>query len=1018
VPSASSPVITLTFDVAAGKQLQIDSYSFWRGRTPSAPQNWSMTINGTAVGSGTVPTTGASTGITAVTNPVTGLTGNVTIVLTLSNATGTGSLRLDSFVLNGTVTTPCVAPVISSVIPLSGPAGTTVTLNGNGFMAGTSSVKINGTETTFTVVSDNKITAVVPANASSGPVSITTNGCPATASNFTVLATNCPQGPAPTDIYISELYDHTPGSYGMIELYNPTNNTITFSGQYVLERYGTIGDDSPSYTLILSGSIGPESTYLVRSYGTGVLGCTVAEDANMGSGINASDEFKLKKNSVVIDVTQAPSYTGYTVIREPDAVAPSATYNSSDWTDTSSFSCDDLDNHNALPAAPSATIITQPQSQSVCENGTDTFTVAVDNAAGFTYQWKMLNAAGVWVNVTDNADYAGATTNTLTVSQVPAGFNGNQYYVQISSGSCTLISNAVNLTVLPLPAVADVTPTQPTCTTPTGTIVVNSPTGAGLTYSINGGAFQSSTTFANLAPGPYTVTVQNTDGCTSVTPTITINAVPNAPAVADVTPTQPTCTTPTGTIVVNSPTGAGLTYSINGGAFQASTTFANLAPGAYTITVQNTDGCTSVTPTITINTVPNAPAVADVTPTQPTCTTPTGTIVVNSPTGAGLTYSINGGAFQASTTFANLAPGAYTITVQNTDGCTSVAPTITINAVPNAPAVADVTPTQPTCTTPTGTIVVNSPTGAGLTYSINGGAFQSSTTFANLAPGAYTITVQNTDGCTSVAPTITINAVPNAPAVADVTPTQPTCTTPTGTIVVNSPTGAGLTYSINGGAFQSSATFANLAPGPYTITVQNGDGCTSVTSTITINATATPIQITTVQGCEDTMSGKKYILQALPLNGSFDINTADFEWRYNGMIVGSNETIFNVTDYASFNNIDPAQFPLEFTVTVTSGGCVESASFIVESTFCTIPKGVSPNNDTLNDNFNLIGLNVNKLSIFNRYGKEVYSKSNYRNEWHGQTDSDSELPTGTYYYVIERTTGSTESGWVYLNREN
>src|SRR5690606_41171812 len=53
-------------------------------------------------------------------------------------------------------------------------------------------------------------------------------------------------------------------------------------------------------------------------------------------------------------------------------------------------------------------------------------------------------------------------------------------------------------------------------------------------------------------------------------------------------------------------------------------------------------------------------------------------------------------------------------------------------------------------------------------------------------------------------------------------------------------------------------------------------------------------------------------------------------------------------------------------------------------------------------------LNVMNLQIFNRYGKTVYSKNNYTNEWAGQTDDNKELPTGTYYYVIELTNGNVE----------
>ncbi|NUY80337.1 choice-of-anchor D domain-containing protein [Flavobacterium sp. MAH-1] len=101
--SGGTPTYTLTFNVDAGYQLSVNSFSFWRVRSGTGAQNWSMTINGISVGSGTVPTTGAGTGTLTVSNAVSNLTGTVTVVLSLSGASGTGTFRLDDFTLNGSV---------------------------------------------------------------------------------------------------------------------------------------------------------------------------------------------------------------------------------------------------------------------------------------------------------------------------------------------------------------------------------------------------------------------------------------------------------------------------------------------------------------------------------------------------------------------------------------------------------------------------------------------------------------------------------------------------------------------------------------------------------------------------------------------------------------------------------------------------------------------------------------------------------------------------------------------------
>jgi hypothetical protein len=124
-----------------------------------------------------------------------------------------------------------------------------------------------------------------------------------------------------------------------------------------------------------------------------------------------------------------------------------------------------------------------------------------------------------------------------------------------------------------------------------GSITITSPKGNGITYSLNGGAAQTDTVFKNLAIGSYTITVKNAQNCTS---TVTVALVDpcNGVTVSVVTTKVDAITgQANGSITVTSPVGSGITYSINGGSFQASTNFNNLGAGSYTITAKTAAGC-------------------------------------------------------------------------------------------------------------------------------------------------------------------------------------------------------------------------------------------------------------------------------------------------------------------------------------------------------------------------------------------------------------------------------------------
>ena len=78
------------------------------------------------------------------------------------------------------------------------------------------------------------------------------------------------------------------------------------------------------------------------------------------------------------------------------------------------------------------------------------------------------------------------------------------------------------------------------------------------------------------------------------------------------------------------------------------------------------------------------------------------------------------------------------------------------------------------------------------------------------------------------------------------------------------------------------------------------------------------------------------------------------------------------------------------------------------------PKGISPNGDNKNDYLDLKDFHIVQLQIFNRLGKVVFTKNLYTDEWHGQADDGTKLPSGTYFFHA-RSVGNLEfTGYIEL----
>ena len=83
----------------------------------------------------------------------------------------------------------------------------------------------------------------------------------------------------------------------------------------------------------------------------------------------------------------------------------------------------------------------------------------------------------------------------------------------------------------------------------------------------------------------------------------------------------------------------------------------------------------------------------------------------------------------------------------------------------------------------------------------------------------------------------------------------------------------------------------------------------------------------------------------------------------------------------------------------------------LSSSFVFIPQGFSPNGDGVDDVFIIYGNGTNKasISVYNRWGNLVFQENDYKNDWDGKANkglsTNSVLPDGTYFYVIDMHNG-------------
>ena len=524
-------------------------------------------------------------------------------------------------------------------------------------------------------------------------------------------------------------------------------------------------------------------------------------------------------------------------------------------------------------------------------------------------------------------------------------------------------------------------------------------------------------------PGEYKYFIKDFNGCISVVSnTVQVQPTPFV-TIKTLKATDVTCVSLTsGTITAVAQGGFNTAYTFNlsssstGLPIVSSNTtgeFINLVAGNYWVNVTTTGNCASVfTP---INILPQRVFIVSTSFKDVTCNNKNDgelNISVTNPIGivqfllspvTGLYTNLK--PIQSTLNYepiTGLPPGPYTLLVYDTVNCPYTT-TFTIKEPLKLNNDVTTNVVQANCAGDvTGSATINIKAGTGTSpYKV---AIDGSTTFiatnngpnshifSGLTGGLHTVIVLDKNGCDL---TIPINLDPSI----DIQPSAivaykcPNSANDTNVVTVSvnpellvSGSGNVVSYSLDGGTYQSSPIFTNLSPTVHFIDVKNEISYTNPVRTRTCIKRIEKINVRFIDPLAMTLTnGNLNEIIAVTTGG-----TSPYNFDFNGVNTGTNSSyVFPKTD--------------KYYVTVTDkGGCTLTVSKTFNFIDIYIPNFFSPDGDGNNDGWapqNTYNYKNLVFYIFDRFGRKI-GTFNEGEFWDGKYNGQ-ELPSGDYWYLVK-----------------
>ncbi|WP_041295573.1 Ig-like domain-containing protein [Dokdonia sp. 4H-3-7-5] len=379
----------------------------------------------------------------------------------------------------------------------------------------------------------------------------------------------------------------------------------------------------------------------------------------------------------------------------------------------------------------------------------------------------------------------------------------------------------------------------------TTNLIVTSPLGNNLEYSINNGPFQSDTTFSNLSEGSYVVTVRDKNtGCSQAS--VSGFVIENLEVAIPIDVADVSCFGGNDGAINLEPSGGKAPYEFEWSNGATTEDLSGLSAGTYTVVVTDAYGCeleaTAVVsgPAKAVSIKPNTVITAV------SCFEGNDGAINITPDGGTPPYTYvwsNGATTQD---ISNLEAGSYTVTVIDANNCEAES-TFSVEQPTAALSITD-TITNVLCNGDDSGAVQLTVSGGTAPYTYEWSDGSTTANLEDVTAGSYSVVVRDANDC-EIQESFTITE-PDSPLSINLTrenaTTAQNCADGTAIAAVTGGT-APYTYLWSNGA--TVATISNLADGTYSVTVKDANGCEITQSVVVdcINTCDAVIAIGTVR---------------------------------------------------------------------------------------------------------------------------------------------------------------------------